>query len=466
MKDFGPALGVANAVLYEGYLLFPYTASTQKNRVRWQFGVLVPRAYLAAKTGEHAEAQTELLFEPAASADIDVLVRFLHVEARSVETKRGDGWEPAASFTLDGTTYLTFDEAVERELLVNVRPNGAAHQEIALAFDSSRAIDELRDRDGILVARVVRECWPLRGVVTVDREPLDGGLGRLRVRIENHSEVVAGERSAALRTSLVSTHVLLAVAGASFLSVLDPPAAAAALSATLANRQTFPVLVGDASNDVQRAALVLSSPIILYDFPELGARTEADAFDATEIDELLTLSVLSLTDRERAEARATDPRARAIVERAERFGPEAVARLHAGALHRIASVEPFDGAAPAGFTRLADPDAAGDPLPGWSSADPMLALDVPKIDCVFIGQAKVARGSSVRLHPRGRADIWDSLLDGKVATVRALHQDLEDRTYVAVTVDDDPASDLHDWYGRAFFFSPEEVEPLGAGSAG
>ena len=438
MKDFSPAFGVANAVLYEGYLLFPYTVSTAKNRVRWQFGVVVPEAYLTAQTGEHAEQQTEVLFERGAGVDVDVLLRFLHVEARTVEVARGEGFEPVASFELDGTAHLTFDEAVEREVLVSLRPDRESRRRLPVAIAGGRDVDLLRDRDGRVCARVVRERWPLTATLQVEVEPVadEPRLAKLRVHVGNQSDVVAGERSAALRTSLVSTHVILAIANGRFLSVLDPPAHAAAATAALANRQTFPVLVGAATADAQGAGLVLSSPIILYDFPALGAQTEADAFDATEIDELLTLSVLSLSERERAEARATDPRARAIVERAERFGPEAIARLHAGALHRLA--DPFAGA----------------------------TIDAPSIDCVFVGGTKVARGSSVRLRPRGRADIWDSVLDGKVATVRAVHQDFEEKTYVAVTVDDDPASDLHDWYGRSFFFSPEEVEPLASGGLG
>jgi len=128
-----------------------------------------------------------------------------------------------------------------------------------------------------------------------------------------------------------------------------------------------------------------------------------------------------LPDAERDEARATDPRARAIVERAERFGARELEQLHAFA-----------------------------------------TIDAPALDCVLVAGTKVAKGSSVRLHPKRRADVWDMFLDGKLATVRAIHQDVEDVQYVAVTVDDDPASDLHDWYGRSFFFYPDEIEPVGA----
>ncbi|MDQ6926240.1 MAG: hypothetical protein M3154_08385, partial [Candidatus Eremiobacteraeota bacterium] len=101
---FDPALAVANAVLYEGYLLYPYTASAPKNRIRWQFGVIVPHAYLSAHTGETAEQQTEVLVEVEGPApSVTVRLRFLQVEARRVEARRGDNFEPVPSLTVDGT---------------------------------------------------------------------------------------------------------------------------------------------------------------------------------------------------------------------------------------------------------------------------------------------------------------------------------------------------------------------------
>jgi hypothetical protein len=202
--------------------------------------------------------------------------------------------------------------------------------------------------------------------------------------------------------------------------------------------------MGDGTIDAQRSPLALSSPIVLGDFPEIGKKTESDAFDATEIDELLTLSVLSLSDAERAEARATDPRARAIVDRAERFGAADIARLHDGELNRD--------------LRLADPFATADiRSSNDGSIEPFEELPPATI---VVNGVTIEKGSSVTLAPKRRADAWDTFLRGKVATVRAIHQDVEDKVYVAVTVDDDPASDLHDWYGRAFFFEPDEVEPV------
>jgi hypothetical protein len=454
---FAPALAVADAVLYEGYLLFPYTASSGKNRVRWQFGVIVPEAYLSANSGETAAQQTEILIEadPGARVRLTVRLRFLQVEARRVEERGADGaFAPVAQLAVGGTTHLTFDEAVEREIEVCIDASlGAAHA-VPVALSGGSEDELLLDERADVRGRVVRERWPLRGTFAIACEAVAGvpSLRKVRVRVQNASEVVAGERAGALRTAFVSTHVLLGVENGAFVSVLDPVADAAAATALLKNQHVFPVLVGDAAADEQRSHLVLASPIILYDFPAVAPQTDSDAFDATEIDELLTLSVLSLPDAERDEARATDPRARAIVERAERFGAQELGRLHASVLHRAGN----------GFFGAREPLAPRTPLGAdpFGGPDPFAAIDVPAPDCVTVGGTNVSKGSQVRLRPKRRADAWDMFLSGKTATVRAIHQDVEDVLYVAVTVDDDPASDMHDWYGRSFFFYPDEIEPL------
>lgn len=418
MNPMDPALAVANAVLYEGYILFPYTASANKNRLRWQFGVVVPEAYAAQGTGETAVMQTEILLSCGAETRLSVRVRFLQVETRCVQALSGSSFATVESLHVDGRRYVTFDEGIEREVALELRPI-VASAAAPIAFADEERVEPLRESDGTLRGRIVRRRRPLHGRVTVACEAVPDlpETRKLRVSVVNTSEVVPGERSAALRTAFVSTHTLLHASGGRFLSLLDPPAEAARETDSLRNRHTWPVLVGDGSDDAQRSALVLSSPIILYDFPEVASQTRGDTFDLTEIDELMMLSVQSLSEGEREEARATDPRAREIVERAERFGAADLTDLHG-------------------------------------------VLDIPSMDCVFVGGTKVAKGSTVRLHPKRRADVWDAFLEDKLATVRAIHQDVENQMYVAVTVDDDPASDLHDWYGRALFFYPDEVEPI------
>jgi hypothetical protein len=420
VNPFEPARKVADAVLYEGYILYPYTASAPKNRIRWQFGVVVPEAYAAQGTGEPSQMQTEVLLECDGSTEVDVLVRFLQVEARQVEAWRQAAFVPVESLALAVKKYVTFDEGVERELAIHLRPGVEDRTAVPIASPAQESIEPLADAAGAPAGRIVRRRWPLHGAITVESERVAArpGLYKLRVRIDNSSAVVPGERSSALRTAFVSTHTLLHARGGRFLSALDPPNDAREATAQLVNRHTWPVLAGDAQSDSQRSSLVLSSPIILYDFPAVAPQSEADSFDATEVDELMMLSVRSLSDEERAEARATDERARAVIDRAERFGPDELERLHG-------------------------------------------TLDIPAMDCVFVDGTKVSKGSRVRLHPQRRADVWDLFLDGKLATVRAIHQDVENLMYVAVSVDDDPASELHDWYGRSLFFYPDEVEPVG-----
>ena len=428
--DFSAACAIADAVLYEGYLLYPYTASANKNRMRWQFGVVVPLAHEAARTGEHGHQRTEVLFEATAEARLELRFRFLQVRERRVEAFADGAFVPVASLDVDAAQYLTFDESLERDVVTYYRPADGAASSNEFSFDGELQIEELRTKSGELAGRVVRECWPLTGVMRVSSLPATSEAGTLQLcaRAENHSAIVpAAQRGVVLRTAFVSAHTLLGIDGGSFLSPIDPPEVALAATARLVNEQTWPVLIGDAAGDAQRAPLVLSSPIVLADFPQIAKQTEADAFDGTEIDELLTLSVLSLSDAERAEARATDPRARAIVERAEAFGAADIARLH----------------------------AEFEPVPTFE------ALTEAAPETVVVGGIVVSKGSSVRLAPKRRADAWDMFLAGKIATVQAIHQDFDDRLYVAVTVDEDPATEYHQWYGRSFFFETDEVVALG-----
>lgn len=423
MIAFDALRKIADAVLYEGYLLYPYTASATKNRVRWQFGVVVPQAYADNGTGENAYMQTEVLLELRNEpVDLEVLVRFLHVQARTIERAAGSSFEPVADLTVDGTRHIAFDETVEEEIACAVEGD---RSETPIDIPGAVQVDVLNGPDGVVAGRVVRKRWPLRGRIVVEREKVES-VEKVRVRIENDSDVVpAAERATALRTAFVSTHTLFSATGDAFVSLLDPPEHAAAQAAACKNEHTWPVLAGVAGSDERYASLVLSSPIILYDFPRIAEPSDGDKFDGTEIDELLKLSVLGMSDAEKDEARATDPAARAIVDRAETLSSDELF-----ALHGIVTTE------------------SG---PGSGSVD--------------VGGMTVAKGSHVRLHPKRRADSWDIFLADRDARVQGVYVDFEGETYVAVTVDDDPASDLHEWYGRSLFFYPDEIEPLAAPTA-
>ena len=227
---------------------------------------------------------------------------------------------------------------------------------------------------------------------------------------------------------------------AEFVSLLEPPPAAAGAVSRCHQHRCFPVLAGPpGTHDV-----LLVSPIILYDHPEVAEQSNTALYDCTEIDEILTLRVMTMTDEEKAQARATDPRAAQIIDQCDAMSPEAMARLH-GVLRNPHT--------PAGLV----PEIP-EGVDWW---DPLADNAVrPEIDAVLVNGARVARGTRVRLRPRRNADAQDIFVAGKSARVTSVHEDVEGNKHVGVVVDDDPAADLHDWYGRYLYFSPDEIEPL------
>jgi hypothetical protein len=192
---------------------------------------------------------------------------------------------------------------------------------------------------------------------------------------------------------------------------------------------------------------MLVSPIILYDHPEIAEQSEGALYDSTEIDEILTLRVMTMTDEEKAQARATDPLAAQIIDRCDSMSPEAMLNLH-GVLRNPHAIDPQASLIP----EIPDGVDWWDPL-----ADEAVQ---PEIDAVLVNGVRVCKGSTVVLHPSRRADAQDIFFSGKTARVTSVHEDVDGNQHVAVVIEDDPAADLHEWYGRYLYFAPDEVEPL------
>ncbi len=445
---FEMAQQVANAVLYEGYLLYPYRASATKNQLRWQFGVVMPRDYSENGAGEPWVTQTECLVEPGDRPEFDLRLRFLQIQARSVEqTAPGtsDGFVPVDRLEVEGQELFAWDEGVEREIDQTAIDLGEiCRAEKVFPFDvpAGRDIEAVTAASGIVNGRVVRERFPISGVIRVSGERR-GSLIKLRIRVENWTPWAGAEnnRARALRHALAGAHVILAVRDGALLSLLDPPEFARAATASCENLHTWPVLVGtEGERDV-----MLSSPIILYDYPCVAAESPGDMYDATEIDEILALRTMTLTDDEKSAARATDTRAAAIIDRVDSLPGEVLERLH-GAVRYLRK-------------SAAKPENQTDTVPWWNpAADDSVS---PETDHVQIDGVAVAKGSRVRLRPGlRRADAQDLFLQGRVATVEAVFSDVDDKQYLAVALADDPATELHRWHGRYLYFYPDEVEPL------
>jgi hypothetical protein len=275
---------------------------------------------------------TECLLAASAGASIVVNVRFLQLY------DQGD-WQ----------------EAVEREI---VRKDVGTH---SFCFD---------------------QLW---GEVCISREELRSGLQKLCVEIMNRTPV--GKSGSQLLHCFVSTHTVLTAENAEFVSLLEPPDEWREAATSCRNVGTWPVLAGVSPE----RDCMLSSPIILYDYPRVADESPGDLFDATEIDEILTLRILALSDSEKEEMRRSGPRERELLERAESLSPEELLKLHGTMRDMRVDLKP---------------------------------------------------GDRVRLRPKPGGDIFDVVLKDRMAIVESVEQDFDNRTHVAVIIEDDPGKDL------------------------
>jgi len=473
---------VADAILYEGYLLYPYRGSARKNQSRFQFGVLMPPAYRDVDDCEPSASQTECLLECPEDAAVTVFARFLHLQRRQVEAENGAGsFRAVPSVRVDGSEVTTWDEAAEREQRATapIRALFAGGVDAAFAVPGGESVEMLTDRRGRTVGRLVRRRAALAGMIRLRADRLPGPYGGLRlgVTIENHTspDGPLRRREDGLRLALIAAHALIHVPGGRFLSLTGPPEWAEPHAAACGNTGTWPVLAGPE----ECRELVLSSPVILYDHPRIAAESAGELFDSTEIDEILTLRTLALTEEEKREARATDPRAAALLDRLDDLPPEMLERMH-GAIRYLGP--PTDAATDRPGQPVTGDGGTGEDVTGESGTgqpgarpasatqersapwwDPGADTSVsPETDHILIKGVRVARGSRVRMRPGARrADAQDLFLTGRSALVEAVLHDVDGNVHLAVTPEDDPAADLQRNHGRFLYFAPDEVEPIG-----
>jgi hypothetical protein len=408
--NFGAVSAIAAAVLYEGYILYPYGPKALKNRQRWTFGGLFPRDYANSSGGDPWVAQVQCLLQGGADMVVEVRPRFLRIVTREIEA--GEPLQPVPMLEVDGTRFLAWEEATEQDILVPPLPLPqllAGGAEVPFHFPAEHHREPIWAKDGVVAGELVRSAESLSGRVVVAAEQVADDTVRLTVRVENLTPLAPAAQAArelAQGCSFASLHVLLGVATGVFISSIDPPPALAEAMAGCTNQGLWPVMVGASGT----RDMMLAAPIILYDYPQIAAESAGDLFDATEIDEILSLRILTMTDDEKRDMAAADAHARALLERTERLGAADFARMHG---------------------TLRPPYMVGD---------------------------------RVRLQPRRRADIMDTVLRGKVAVIEAIERDFEDRVHLAVTLLDDPGRDLglDRMPGHRFFFAPDEVEKLGA----
>jgi hypothetical protein len=450
--------GIVQAVLYEGYMLYPYRASSVKNRQRWTFGSVYPRVWADWSGSDASMMQTECVIEGNDDARVTVRPCFLHLIERDVREldEAASSWSganeppsrPVASLEVGGRRFDAWQEAGEQHVEVpalTLDELCVAGLRLPFSLQGNRAVEPLKEADGCVRGTLVRTRAAIDGRIECCATRIAERAFRLTVRIVNVTPVDEPQRlnrDAASSFALLSCHAVLAVEGAEFVSSIDPPDALAEAVAGCTNIGLWPVLVGSE----ERRDTMLAAPIILYDYPQVAPESAGDLFDATEIDEILTLRILTMTDAEKREMAAGDERSRALLERTEKLSAGDLQRLH-GTLREVH--------ADAGWTDGAG--EAGDAVAPWAELDAK-----PRLACVNVGGVALRVGSRVVLHPHARADIFDLALRDQIATIESIERDFEDHVHVAVTIDCDPGRDfgLERMPGHRFFFAPDEIEPL------
>ena len=284
MSQLESLRAIANAVLYEGYMLYPYRPSALKNqRPGWSFGSLLPPAYVAANPGESAFMSAQVLASADGKASLGIEARFLQLQDDTAEGPKERSIEAQASLG---------------EILRQRRT-------IPFGFESQ---------------------FPIEGLLEIRAESISEKLVRISLSLRNTSQTPRqlSTRDQALQQALIAAHAVMIVSNGEFVSLLNPPDLLRGAAGECHHTGVFPVLAGDPAK--QTAMLV--SPIFLYDYPQIAPESRGDFFDSAEIDEILTLRVLTLSEAEKQEIQRTNPRAREVLQRTESTTPEEVLKMH------------------------------------------------------------------------------------------------------------------------------------------
>lgn len=320
---------IADAVLYEGYMLYPYRPTAIKNRQRWNFGTLYPRAYAEAqRPAEPFRMVAECLLrgdaEAAAPTRLDLRIRFLQLADALPAPAKGE-----ASIRETSSWQVGIERAAD---VCGILLSGLLTGDCTFkpSYDVVGGSAEQDAESPPLLGK------KLEAQLVVNARAIARGVYRLRLELVNNTpleHVTECSRNDALQQSFTSAHLILGVDGGSFVSQLDPPVELREAAAACQNVGGFPVLAGEESSQ----SMMLYSPIILYDYPQIAPESAGDFFDGTEMDEMLALRVLTLTDEEKQEMRNGDARGRMILERTEGLPQEHLMKLH-GALRGLRPV--------------------------------------------------------------------------------------------------------------------------------
>jgi hypothetical protein len=318
---------VADAVLYEGYRLYPYRPSALKNRQRWTFGILYPPEYGEVLSGtERSMMHSECLLENNGNTSIRVELRFLQLAVKQVSKLVGDRLEPVTSLVIDNYQMESWDEGIERSVEFEFPLSLGVTQHTSFHFSGNWETESLMDSSRRFAGVINRKQSSVMGTVSIFAEKISDSVAKITTNITNTTLLSECnfDRNTALLHSLLSSHLILTVDNGAFVSLLDPPEYLRKPVSECNNVGNFPVLVGQEGE----RDMLLCSPIILYDYPQIAPESSGDFYDSTEIDEMLTLRVMTLTDKEKDEMGLSDEKTCDLLRRTEQNAREQLMKTH------------------------------------------------------------------------------------------------------------------------------------------
>ncbi|KAB2371864.1 hypothetical protein [Actinomadura montaniterrae] len=286
---------IADTILYEGHLLWPYRASAARHGKRWTIGGVHPKEE-AERSGGRWTVSAEFLLEDGPESTVEFTLRFL----QTVHRQMMDGDAPVPELKVGPGTYRTRQEAREREITSGRLPverllRSPVRVPVAIAAGLDEKPVEGKARNPVegtvgRPARIVRTWDRVTGTVVLSAERAAPGAVRLRAVLVNTG--AAADRDEAARSAMLCAHLVADASGGAFVSPADPPPRLAGAAAACHSDGLWPVLAGPPGGH----GTVLAAPIVLYDWPQVAPQTPDDLFGGAGLDRLL------------AELAAGDPR--------------------------------------------------------------------------------------------------------------------------------------------------------------
>ena len=324
---------LTRTLLYEGYALYPYHRSAVKNQKPIPFGVVFPEQYNSHNPHAHSTMQTQCIVTGNSHILFNLSIRFLHlIKVELLERDQASHFRPANDLNVNGESYQAGWQTFER--IINARDveiNQLIENQktIILDLDKMEECSDINNEKKEIVAKEIKSVSEINGTITIDATPVENRSDAFRttINITNTTPVTnpgTVSRDEMLGHSLLSTHIIINAVNGQFISHQNPNEQWKASIESCKNLNTWPILIDESDTTL------LSSPIILYDYPQIHPQSATDLFDSTEIEEALLLHVAVLSDEEKERIAASDEKLRTMLNKVKSVTPAALINLHSG----------------------------------------------------------------------------------------------------------------------------------------